>query len=223
VDANDAATGEPAPDARIDAPEIGKVALDRLIFFSDAVFAIAMTLLVLAIPRPGSGADIAGFLKSKDVGKFIAYFISFWVIALYWLAHHRLFRVVQRYDYGVLLLNLALLFCIAFLPYPSAVLGDNPTNPQATVFYAVCVAATGAVSTALVWYVVMFRRFTIPLPRLIARYYFFRGVIVPAVFLASIPVARAGHPKGAQWLWLLTFVLPALGLRYVTRREARPA
>ncbi|HUL86448.1 MAG TPA: TMEM175 family protein [Actinomycetota bacterium] len=222
MDAGDA-DREPEQDAGIDAPEIGAAALDRLIFFSDAVFAIAMTLLVLAIPRPPSGVDIAKFLKEEDTGKFIAYFISFWVIALYWLAHHRLFRVVTRYDYGVLLLNLVLLFFIAFLPYPSAVLGDNGANKQATVFYAVCVAATGAASTALVWYVVMFRRFTIPLPRLIARYYVFRGLIVPLIFLASIPVARAGYPKQAQWLWLLTFVLPALGFRFVAKRQARPA
>jgi len=221
VDADDGAAGDRAPDVRIEAPEIGAAALDRLIFFSDAVFAIAMTLLVLAIPRPESGVDIATFLSEQDKGKFIAYFISFWVIALYWLSHHRLFRVVTRYDYGVLLLNLALLFCIAFLPYPSAVLGDNGTDVQATVFYAACVAATGAASTALGWYVVMFRRFTIPLPPLIARYYVFRGLIVPVVFLASIPVARAGYPKQAQLLWLLTFVLPALGFRYVTKREAR--
>ena len=102
MDADDGAAGDRAPDARIDAPEIGAAALDRLIFFSDAVFAIAMTLLVLAIPRPG--ANISRSL-ADDQGKFIAYFISFWVIALYWLAHHRLFRLVIRYDYGVLLLT----------------------------------------------------------------------------------------------------------------------
>jgi uncharacterized membrane protein len=134
-------------------------ALDRLIFFADAVFAIAMTLLVLAIPRPEGGTDVRSFLEHQDAGKFIAYLISFWVIALFWLAHHRLFRVVRRYDYGVLLLNLLVLFCIAFLPYPSAILGDHGTDVAATVFYALCVAATGAAFTALSWYVVMHRAF----------------------------------------------------------------
>jgi hypothetical protein len=47
------------------------------------------------------------------------------VIALFWLAHHRLFRVVRRYDDGVLLLDLLVLFCIAFLLYPGAILGDR--------------------------------------------------------------------------------------------------
>ena len=90
-------------------------ALERLIFFSDAIFAIAMTLLVLDIPRPRSGADLTTFLTTHD-GKFIAFFISFWVIALFWLGHHRLFRYVRHYDHGLLMLNLGLLFCVAFLP-----------------------------------------------------------------------------------------------------------
>ena len=51
-------------------------ALDRLIFFADAVFAIAMTLLVLAIPRPEGGMDVRSFLEHQDTGKFIAYLIS---------------------------------------------------------------------------------------------------------------------------------------------------
>lgn len=67
---------EPEQDAGIDAPEIGAAALNRLIFFSDAVFAIAMTLLVLAIPRPDKDAGIRGFL-AQNQGKFTAYFISF--------------------------------------------------------------------------------------------------------------------------------------------------
>ncbi len=223
MNADDGAAGDPAPDARIDAPEIGTAALDRLIFFSDAVFAIAMTLLVLAIPRPDKDAGIGGFL-AQNHGKFTAYFVSFWVIALYWLAHHRLFRIVTRYDYGVLLLNLVLLFCIAFLPYPSAVLGDHGDTVTGTVFYAACVAVTGAASTLLGWYVVMYRRFTVPLPPLLARYHVFRGLVVPAVFLLSIPVVVLTQtPAIADVMWLSIFVLQAIGRRYVVKRQARPA
>jgi uncharacterized membrane protein len=176
-----------------------------------------MTLLVLAIPRPEDGTNVRSFLEHQDAGKFIAYLISFWVIALFWLAHHRLFRVVRRYDYGVLLLNLLVLFCIAFLPYPSAILGDHGTDVAATVFYALCVAATGAAFTALSWYVVMHRAFTVPLPRPTARLYVLRVLIVPAVFLLSIPVALAQHPTAAQKLWLLSFIVPALGSLWMRR------
>lgn len=205
----------------VGAPVEATNAFDRLIFFADAVFAIAMTLLVLAIPRPEDGTDVVSFLEHQDSGKFIAYIISFWVIALFWLAHHRLFRIVRRYDYGVLLLNLLVLFWVAFLPYPSAILGDHGTDVAATVFYALCVAATGAAFTLLSWYVVMLRGFTVPLPRSIARLYVLRVVIVPAVFLASIPVALAQHPSLAQKLWLLSFIVPALGSLWMRRQAAR--
>ena len=180
-----------------------------------------MTLLVLAIPRPENGTTVVSFLDHQDSGKFIAYIISFWVIALFWLAHDRLFRIVRRYDYSVLLLNLLVLFCIAFLPYPSAILGDHGTDVAATVFYAMCVAATGAAFTLLSWYVVMLRDFTVPLPRSIARLYLLRVVIVPAVFLASIPVALAHHPSLAQKLWLLSFIVPAVGSLWMRRQAAQ--
>ncbi|MGZ6528326.1 MAG: TMEM175 family protein [Actinomycetota bacterium] len=72
-------------------------ALERLVFFSDAVFAIGMTLLVLNIPRPRPGMDVGTFLTTHD-SKFLGFFISFWVIALFWLGHHRLFRFVRTYD-----------------------------------------------------------------------------------------------------------------------------
>ena len=200
--------------------ERGTVALDRLIFFSDAVFAIAMTLLVLAIPRPAPGDhDIRGFLTTQD-GKFVAYFISFWVISLYWIAHHRLFRVVQRFDQGVLFLNLVELFFIAFLPYPSAILGDHATNVAATVFYALIVSAVGVASTLLAWYTVMYRDYAKRLPSQVVRYYVFRGLIAPAVFLASIPVAFASV-QIAQLLWLLTLLVPLFGIRLARRFQAR--
>jgi len=84
VDAGHGAAGE----TDLQGSEVGSAiestdALDRLIFFADAVFAIAMTLLVLAIPRPADRTDVRSFLEHQNAGKFIAYLISFWVIALF--------------------------------------------------------------------------------------------------------------------------------------------
>jgi uncharacterized membrane protein len=147
-------------------------ALERMVFFSDAVFAIAMTLLVLNIPHPAPRQNVAAFLTTQD-GKFVAFFISFWVIALFWMGHHRLFRFVREYDHGLIMLNLALLFCIAFLPYPSAILGDHPSDVGATVFYAAAISVTGFASASLTWYTVIHRHFTGPLHPAMARYYVF--------------------------------------------------
>lgn len=202
-------------------PESGK-ALERLIFFSDAVFAIAMTLLVLDIPKPEAGDDVARFLTTSTIDKkFLAYVISFWVIALYWMAHHRLFRVVKRFDQGLVTLNLVLLFFVAFLPYPSAVLGETGTV-GATIFYAICVSAVGAASTSLTWYAIIYRSFTRPLKRRMARFYVFRGLVVPIVFLSSIPVALVNQSV-AQSMWTLTFILPFVVGKEMARRERREA
>ena len=79
------------------------------------------------------------------------------------MAHHRLFRIVTRFDQGVVRLNLLLLFFVAFLPYPSALLGEHVgASVDVTIFYAVCVSAVGAASTALVWYTIRHRRFIVP-------------------------------------------------------------
>ncbi len=201
--------------------ETGAAALERLVFFSDAVFAIAMTLLVLDIPRPAPGVNAAAFLTHQN-GKFIAFVISFWVIALFWLGHHRLFRYVRAYDHGLLLVNLVLLFCVAFLPYPSAIMGDHGDEVGATIFYATSLAIAGFASAGLTWYTVRLRGFTGPLPATIGRYYVFRGLIVSIVFLASIPVAVA-DPAAARIVWLVCFPLQWVGRRYAERRSGVPA
>jgi TMEM175 potassium channel family protein len=191
-------------------------ALERMVFFSDAVFAIAMTLLVLNIPRPAPRQNVAAFLTMQD-GKFVAFFISFWVIALFWMGHHRLFRFVRDYDHGLIMLNLALLFCIAFLPYPSAILGDHQADVGATVFYAAAISVTGFASASLTWYTVIHRHFTGPLHPAMARYYVFRGLAAPLVFLLSIPLAVA-NTTAAQLSWYLLFVLQFFGRRIAERR-----
>lgn len=191
-------------------------ALERMVFFSDAVFAIAMTLLVLNIPRPAPRQNVAAFLTTQD-GKFVAFFISFWVIALFWMGHHRLFRFVRDYDHGLLMLNLALLFCIAFLPYPSAILGDHQADVGATVFYAAAISVTGFASASLTWYTVIHRHFTGPLHPAMARYYVFRGLAAPLVFLLSIPLAVV-NTTAAQVSWYLLFVLQFVGRRIAERR-----
>jgi TMEM175 potassium channel family protein len=191
-------------------------ALERLIFFSDAVFAIAMTLLVLNIPKPLPDEAFRAFLGEEE-GAFIGYFISFWVIALYWIGHHRLFRFVRAYDQGTITINLVLLFFVAFLPYPSAILSERSQDAGRTIFYALAVTAVGLSSAGLSWYSVFFRRFAGPRPSRIARFHVLRALFAPAVFLASIPFAVIGHVGVAQSIWLLTFLPLAFG-PWITRR-----
>src|SRR5262249_44147020 len=119
-------------------------ALDRVVFFSDAIFAIAMTLLVLQlrIPFVPSGNEHLLWHRLGDqLPSFYSFALSFFTIGLQWMAHQRKFRLIRRYDSVLLWINLMFLFCIAFLPFPTAVLGRIGGQASA-VFYACSIAAT---------------------------------------------------------------------------------
>ena len=106
------------------APHLSETA--RLETFCDGVFAIAITLLVLDIHAPTLGTDAGGaqLLHALVVNwsSYLGYVLSFVVIGIMWANHHSIFRYVRRTDRYFLLLNVAFLMCVAFLPYPTAVL-----------------------------------------------------------------------------------------------------
>ena len=95
--------------------------LERLILFSDAVFAIAITLLVLEIKIPEIHDHVTDKALLKELAhlipKFIGYFISFALIGIYWTVHHRIFGYVINFDSKLLRLNLFFLFFIALMPF----------------------------------------------------------------------------------------------------------
>jgi uncharacterized membrane protein len=125
-----------------------ELGLERIVFFSDAVIAIAITLLVLDIRLPELHGDPADELPRARLGlwpRYGSFLLSFLVVGTYWWGQHRLFRVVRRYDEMLLWLNILFLACIAFIPFASAVLGEHGDQPSAAVFYALVIAATGLV------------------------------------------------------------------------------
>lgn len=95
---------------------------ERTVFFSDAVFAIAMTLLVLDLKLPAfSGSVDAAAFNEAVAGKvngFLGFVLSFVLIGSTWLNHHRKFKGIVRYDPRLQLLNLGLLFFVALCPSP---------------------------------------------------------------------------------------------------------
>lgn len=106
---------------------------ERIVFFSDAVFAIAVTLLVLDIRLPEGSEDLATAL-GEIWQRFLAFCISFVVIAGTWLTHFRRFRLITGYDAGVLRWNTLLLFLICLVPFPTSVFADHSTA-LSTVLY----------------------------------------------------------------------------------------
>ena len=102
--------------------------LERLVFFSDAVFAIAITLLVIDLRLPDLGDHVSNQQLSAALGALVprifAYALSFWVIGLYWLAHWRRYQYIERVDETLIALNLLLLGLVAFMPFPTALVGE---------------------------------------------------------------------------------------------------
>jgi uncharacterized membrane protein len=115
--------------------------LERLVFFSDAVFAIAITLLVIEIHPPhlprGSADELHLQVLAQLIPAFLGYFISFWVIGNFWMGHHRAFSLASHYHPRILGWNMSLLAVVAFMPFATAYLSSNFTQRVPTVFYCV--------------------------------------------------------------------------------------
>jgi uncharacterized membrane protein len=181
----------------------------RLEAFADAVIAIAITLLVIEIHAPsreeverlGGLATALAHLWPSYVG----YVISFIVIGIMWANHHNLMKLIDRVDHGFITLTLLLLLCIAFLPFPTAVMAEHLADPNertvAVAFYCGCFTVTAVFYFLMWWHAARGRR-------LIARH-------VPDEAVDAI--TRAYAPGSLLYLaaTLLAFVHVALSLAIV--------
>jgi TMEM175 potassium channel family protein len=194
----------------------GFIEYDRILFFSDAVMAIAVTLLAVDLRVPMSAIRTADLLK-KDINSLVGFAISFAVIGLFWLGHHGMFRYITGFDRALIGLNLLFLGTIAFLPYPTDVLSRAAGDRGAVIFYASCAAAAG-IAEAAIWLYATRRGSGLADPSVapVRLQTTLRVVRIPAVFLASIPVAIVA-PTVAQYMWILILVLGIAINRLVPR------
>lgn len=102
---------------------------ERIGMFADAIFAIAITLLVLEIPRPDETEvrDLPGFLSDHS-GSFLAFVLAFLMLWFTWRAHHTLFDQLHRASQAILLLHVPLLLFAAFLPYTMSLWSEASAN-----------------------------------------------------------------------------------------------
>ena len=190
--------------------------LERLIFFSDAVFAIAITLLALEIRLPTLPEEITNAELLAALGhilpKYLSFIISFLVIGSYWIVHHRAFRRIRRYDGSLLLLNLLLLMGVSFIPFPTAVIGEH-ANLVGTVFYAATMVIVGLLMAGVWLYAYAGGRLVEqPLDRSQFRSSLRRVLTPPVIFLLSIALAF-WDPDLAKYSWLLIAFIPLLRRR----------
>jgi uncharacterized membrane protein len=178
---------------------------DRALAFSDGVFAIAITLLVLnlKVPHlsgPNLGDQLAHALK-KEGGVIIGFVISFYVIARYWLVHHRMSLRLRRVDVRFLIINLVFLAFIVFLPFPTEVLGLYGQTTTAVVLYAGTMVVVGSLSGVL-WEYARRANLIGTLTAAERREGWQRSITPVVIFAASIPIAFASATV-AQLSWLL--------------------
>ena len=132
----------------------GAHGLERIVFFSDAVMAIAITLLAIDLKIPQIDPTVAAAelpRRLQAIGPyFMTFFISFVVIGIYWISHHRYFSHIKRYDTRLMLLNLLFLFFIACMLFVANLLGRYVLVPIALIAYTLAVAALG-IAMALIW------------------------------------------------------------------------
>jgi uncharacterized membrane protein len=129
----------------------------RIEAFSDGVFAIAITLLILEIKVPGQvGAENLGIVLLHEWPFFLAFVASFFTIGVMWMNHHRLFTLIEAADDTLLGLNLILLLGITWIPFPTALLATHlkvsGNDRVAAVIYSASFFALAIVFQVLWWY-----------------------------------------------------------------------
>ena len=174
--------------------------LERLVFFSDAVFAIAITLLVIEIPVPHlpRTATDAEFVNAvaRLSPNIIGYAIGFAVIGAFWAGHHRSFMLARRYDSRLLMPNLLLLGLVAFMPFSTALVSAHMGMRVPTAFYC---ATMLALAVANIWVV---KRATSP------------PVVGEEINAPTIAATRArgwGVALGSTTAVLISLVIPVFG------------
>lgn len=124
----------------------------RVEFFSDAVFAIVITLLILDIHVPEVAYSALPHALEETVPNLISYLLSFTVIGLYWVGHHYYFRCVKKVNNVLLWLNLFHLLLVSLIPIPTALMGAYPFQPIPILIYGLNLLALNLYSLLVLYY-----------------------------------------------------------------------
>lgn len=196
--------------------------LERLVFFSDAVFAIAITLLVIDLKLPPAadlGSERAAWQAlAATVPRLLGFVISFLVIGAYWVGHHRMFRHIVRYNDSLLWRNLLLLMWIAFLPFPTSVFSEYVRGQMPLVLYAASLGFAGFSSVSL-WRYASQHALVAPgtHPETI-RYLTWGAVTIPVVCLIAIGISFFSTEL-ARWSFIFIPVVQRIAIRLGPKRR----
>jgi uncharacterized membrane protein len=192
----------------LEEPE-GALGFERLVFFSDAVFAIVITLLVLPLTAEIELNDGEGNLAGQVLDRWptvLTFVVSFLVIGQFWTAHHRTFGLISRDDSVLLWLNLGILLTVAFMPFPAALLGARQETDDAfpVVFFAASMTLTSCALTATWLYAARRGLIRASVGRDRIRVVTLRAIVTSGLFVLSIPAALLGLPVAiAVWIGVI--------------------
>ncbi len=201
--------------------------LDRLVFFSDAVFAIVLTLLVLELRapevEPGDEAGVAAALRGIG-GHFAAFIFTFALVGLWWIVHLRVTRRMIAFDWPAAIVNLIFLASITLMPFASALFGANFTSAIAIEIYWLVNAAASATMTLL--FVVIHRdkgRLVGGLARGEWMFRFLQSIAPGIAFLIGAWAAANGYVWLSRFCWVLMFPITLIGRLFYRPTRAPPA
>lgn len=170
----------------------------RLEAISDGIMAVAITLLALGIeaPTPLPGQSLLQAFDAQTLGAIGLFALSFFLIARFWLVHHRVFAgLPSTLDPGFVVLNFAFLAVICLVPFATTTYSRNPNDMTALVIY------TAVITGATILLSAMFLRSAIGSSR--------RSLLIPLILLSAIPVGLVVGPSYAPLVWILLFVVDA--------------
>lgn len=181
--------------------------LERLILFSDAVFAIAITLLVIEIKIPEFHNEEVTDKKILEklgdlIPKFIGFLVSFLIIGQYWVVHHRMFGYIINFTDRLIWLNIFFLLAVVLMPFSTAfyseyVLGNTITP---IIFYTANISSLGIINFFMLRYISKpERKLTENLSQPMARFFSLRSLAVPVIFIIFLLV-YIWAPKIAFWI-----------------------
>jgi uncharacterized membrane protein len=193
---------------------------ERIVFFSDAVFAIAITLLIIEIKVPQldhHAPDREYWLALvKLMPNFFGYFFSFFVIGAYWVGHHRIYGHIARWDYGLIWRNVLFLVAIGFMPFATAFFTEAfPPRFVPLVLYAATFSAAGLLELWQWRYAVKKGLIDEELNPTLISYFSWRMMSLPIVGAAAILIGLV-NPMFAGFAF---FMMPA-AQRVINKRFA---
>jgi uncharacterized membrane protein len=195
--------------------------LERTVYFSDAVIAIAMTLLALElhVPYAHDGVSLLEDFRERLGHEYMSFAISFVVIAAFWSHHHRLFQQVVKMSTRMVWLNIASLFAIVLVPFATKVLPELSDVPAGPVFYASVMLLWATVYVLLVVTATRQKLWHPDAPPSAPANMIFGAATSLGAFALSIPIAFV-DPSLAMYCWILAAPIAAISGRIRRARQA---